>query len=211
MDIFEHAPKSAHLTPTPCLQRCGSRTKAKEINVSDGERKGTRLCRACCATLLVWYTTHSGKRYFTCIDPLPVCRFWLLLCHPEDEMIRFCSFYVVCYKVALLLDVTLKMFGPWAIDHSKEEKDICIPHRRCVWFSGQANWMLNGDFLLRVTAETRANNMSHFAMYIRPPSSLFGNQIPVLDPITEWVGYDNYSLGEAVCQKPPLLMIGDSG
>lgn len=102
-------------------------------------------------------------------------------------MIRFRSFYVVHYKATLLLDVTLKMFGPWAIDHSQEEKDIYISQGRRVGFGGQANWTLNGALLLRVAAETRANNMSRSAMYIRPASSLFGNQIPKLDPTTEWV------------------------
>lgn len=71
--------------------------------------------------------------HFICFDPLAAHSFWQLLCHTEEQMIHSCSFNVIRLKVTLLLDVTLKMFGPWAIDHSQEKKNL-ITHGWCVWF-----------------------------------------------------------------------------
>lgn len=52
---------------------------------------------------------------------------WQLLSHPEKHLIHSCGFNVILHKVARLLAVTLKMFGPGSIDHS-QEKNILIPH-----------------------------------------------------------------------------------
>lgn len=183
-------------------------------------KQGIELFTAICTTFTVWYSTQTGslqvcKRVFAfiCFEPLPGCRFWQLLSHVEDKMIHSSGFNVILHKVTRLLDVTLKMFGPWAIDHSQEIYSfpwwmVCVvilaDQQIEHWIAAQ---------LSHFAAGTRANISVSAVIYLRPSSSHFrrGTWFQYAIWPSNGSNMTITHLERPACQKPSQLMTGDGG
>lgn len=111
---------------------------------------GIQPFTAICSAFTVWYTAQTSSLQvckcvfcFIWFRSLPGCCFWQLLSHTEEHLIDSSGFNAVLYKVTQPLRVTLKMFGPWAIDHS-QEKYFSFMDDVYGCISRPANWTLHG-------------------------------------------------------------------
>lgn len=230
--ISEHAPANDSLPPHPtptqpslhstsiCLQRHHSTEKARKINglLLPVQTKGLSSSQQSilhCDIQQRQVLCRSVNMRFALfvLNPCLAACFGHLLSHTDEQMIHSRGFNVTVYEVAPLLEVNLKMFGPWAIDHSEGKMFFSLTVESIVM---SANWQIEhytAARLSHINAGTRTNSSVNSASYSRRASSHFR-------PAT-WFQYliwpSNGSnmtithLEQPACQKPLQLMTGDGG
>ena len=136
-------------------------------------KHGMELFTAICAAFTVWCTTQTGPlqvckraQHFICFEPLPGCRSWQLLSRTEEQMSHSCAFNVTLHKMARLLGVTLKMFGPWAMDHSQEI--YSFPTYGCISSATRTNNSVSFCHVLQGPASSPSRPGAWFRYLIRP-------------------------------------------
>lgn len=105
-------PPSSHLS-TEASQHSEEEDQCPS-SASSGKKDRALYSNLCYIYSVIYKANRFCKRVFRfiCFDPLPGRRFWQLLSHTEERMIHSSGVDVILHKVARLLGVTLKMFGP---------------------------------------------------------------------------------------------------
>jgi len=174
------------------------------------------------APFTVWYTTQTGspqvcKRAFRFIslERPPGRSFWQLLCQTEERPIHSRGFNVILRGVAWQLDVTIKMVGPWAMDHSQGGNMFFSSVDGVYgYISGPANGALDGSSAVTYHCRSANEQFGQFCHVFKARQQPLQtrNLIPIL--WSDQATGSNMTITHSerpACQKPSQLMIGDGG